>query len=812
MAGGHILEVDVPQAEPTGAPGGDFQRIQSSPEAFGGAVAGAEREFGAGLEKVGHTGLDILTDWNTKQNDLHAAEVNTWYADRTTELHSEFMNLKGKAALNGLPDYKQRLSTLRQEALEQAPSLQEKHHLTNALTSLQDQYWRYWSGHAASELNTYDRTVAQNAIAASSAQAVNSIVAGDEHTFRVRLREQDMEVYNFFGNQGYDEKQIASEAQKRRGITLKTAIETVAAGGNVKGAQDLFERYRSEMDPASVLATTQRLKGDVAKIEGQSIADQESGHGLKTEKPVADLPGSFVAAIKATEGFAPKAQWDFRQHSVGYGTKAKSPDEVITRDEADKRFGDEVKNAAKFVDGVKGDLDPGTRAALISLTYNAGGDWANSGLGKAIKDGDLDTARRLFLQYNQAGGAYNQGLAARRYREAQWFGQNEAPSSSAPLVDKAGAYERVVTRTADNPLTQAAAVARLNQVYSIYHSQEVVKNAQFDVRKKDTLAEAEATGNVLKPLMEEDFVNRYGATNLDQALEAYGDYTAAIEYGGDRRAIRDMTPEDQRVALERQTPVAGMPGFAAQQKRRDQLTKAIEANDKLRREDPAESVSHTEVVRAAALRHDPAKPESFQELAAVRLAAQEQMGIDEASRSPITKNEALALTVPLRRMLPGTERATIQALVENFKKTFGPYADQAFEYALHANKLNAENMQSAARIMKKVGAGEVVPREEARQADNDAELSSATQALTAVRKPLQTSAIPLFGPGVAVYRALRGSGEGEAPPDARDIVALRADPKLAERFDRKYGEGKSKKILETYPVGVPKKSDVRDDF
>jgi lysozyme len=45
-----------------------------------------------------------------------------------------------------------------------------------------------------------------------------------------------------------------------------------------------------------------------------------------------------------------------------------------------------------------------------------------SGLGSAVRAGDWDAARQLFLQYNRAGGQYNPGLANRRAAEAAWFG------------------------------------------------------------------------------------------------------------------------------------------------------------------------------------------------------------------------------------------------------------------------------------------------------------------------------------------------------------------------------------------------------
>jgi hypothetical protein len=108
------------------------------------------------------------------------------------------------------------------------------------------------------------------------------------------------------------------------------------------------------------------------------------------------------------------------------------------------------------VDSVNPHLDPGTRAALTSLTYNAGQGWGNSGLGQAIKAGDLDHAKALFLQYNESGGAVNPALTQRRLKEAEWFGRTDAPETNR--TDASTLMDRIQTDPvfADRPELQKA--------------------------------------------------------------------------------------------------------------------------------------------------------------------------------------------------------------------------------------------------------------------------------------------------------------------------------------------------------------------
>lgn len=145
------------------------------------------------------------------------------------------------------------------------------------------------------------------------------------------------------------------------------------------------------------------------------------------------LDPSYLDAIKGFEGYSAQPYWDYKQSTSGYGTKAQPGDQNIPPDQLkqvhEQRFSNEIGNAAASVDAFAPNLPPGVRAALTSLTYNAGPSWQHYGLGDAIRSGDYDRAKQLFLEYNKAGGEVNQGLVNRRQQEAAWFGGG-LPASS----------------------------------------------------------------------------------------------------------------------------------------------------------------------------------------------------------------------------------------------------------------------------------------------------------------------------------------------------------------------------------------------
>lgn len=143
------------------------------------------------------------------------------------------------------------------------------------------------------------------------------------------------------------------------------------------------------------------------------------------------LDPAYVDAIKGFEGYRDTPYWDYKQYTSGYGTKAASPDEKIDPATADQRLNTALDAAGQAVDAVNPNLPPGARAALVSLTYNAGPGWTQSGLGDLVRNGDLQGAQAKLLEYNKAGGQVNPGLVSRRQQEASWF--DSPPTSRAPL-------------------------------------------------------------------------------------------------------------------------------------------------------------------------------------------------------------------------------------------------------------------------------------------------------------------------------------------------------------------------------------------
>lgn len=174
--------------------------------------------------------------------------------------------------------------------------------------------------------------------------------------------------------------------------------------------------------------------------EGITTSVPPVGEPPKTEDVISSTPPAaprgpvdtrYLDQIKKFEGFYEKPYWDYRQWTSGYGTKAQGPNERIDRATAESRLNAELTQARNIVEKTAPNAPEGVKAALTSLTFNAGPSWAKGQLGAAVQRGDYDTAQRIFTQYNKAGGSTLPGLVNRRNAEAQWFKDTSGPTQTA---------------------------------------------------------------------------------------------------------------------------------------------------------------------------------------------------------------------------------------------------------------------------------------------------------------------------------------------------------------------------------------------
>lgn len=239
--------------------------------------------------------------------------------------------------------------------------------------------------------------------------------------------------------------------QRMAEAMMKQGMDTGPISSNWQGlsrlANALFggmamNRLATEEKDASAAAgkaMADALLGPSASAPTQGNIQQQTQQKLSPS----EAGGDFMDFVRKQEGFNPNAYGDYKQTSIGYGTRARPGETSITREEGERRLTEEVNNARSLVrnwaqqNGVQ--LSPKREDALTDLTYNAGGDWMSSGLGKAAKAGDWSAAEKSFMQYTNAGGKPLPGLLARRAAAAPWLRDgNIPPPSEAALAAAEG--------------------------------------------------------------------------------------------------------------------------------------------------------------------------------------------------------------------------------------------------------------------------------------------------------------------------------------------------------------------------------------
>ena len=160
--------------------------------------------------------------------------------------------------------------------------------------------------------------------------------------------------------------------------------------------------------------------------ESPELSKKREELGIKpTQKEGSKTPSSLVEFVMEYEGFSSTPYDDFKQTSIGYGSKASSKNQTVTKAEAMKLLEKDLDAARKTVLKLKEtagyDWNENQVDALTSFTYNLGA----GNLRKLTENGtrgDEEIADML-PEYKKAGGKDRDGLIKRRAAELKLFNE-----------------------------------------------------------------------------------------------------------------------------------------------------------------------------------------------------------------------------------------------------------------------------------------------------------------------------------------------------------------------------------------------------
>lgn len=594
MPATHALDYEsYPTAQPSGAPGGDYENIQASPSAFGALTGRAVQGLGEGIEKAGDTGLDTLMKMQQIDDRTHGAELHSWFSDRATDLSEAFLEKKGRAAKDALPTYKDDLNDLFSQAKAQAGNRNTELLLETQTRTLMDRLYGVGSHHAATQQDQWQATTARDSAKSYGDSASLYASQGRFDDVRQSLFASDQETRNLAESMGFEGPALDAQVAKNRGGNVKNIVEQMAnaegPNGGFMAASKWYQGQADTIDAGSRVAIENYLKGGLAKIAGEKIADDKMGRPSQPAPPM-DIAARFVGADERNQR---KLLSDFIGNIGG-----KTVDPATTA------------WCAAFVNGVLRDAGlQGTGSLAAKSFLNVGqsvsgtpqqGDIVVLSRGDpngpyghvGFYAGPGDTPGTVKLlggnqsdKVSYADFPESQILGVRRVTAAD-IGQTPTIDRAAqrPTVSKSDAMLSILNDPAlrDRPNVQAAALAHLNKMYEAFHIQQTQDTAAFNVKLKDTTAEALDTGSVQNPITPQEFVDAYG----DKGAAAYEEYQKTVQLGADIKSTATMSPDELADLYKRYAPQPG-PGYDAAAKRMDVLDKAVRQNQEALAKDPA---------------------------------------------------------------------------------------------------------------------------------------------------------------------------------------------------------------------------------
>ena len=280
---------------PSGIPD-DYQRLNATPEMFGEASARAGANLGANLDKGGSSLMDAAIARAGMQDELVANDANTQYAAKANALFSDFMQKRGKEANLGLGDFNDQMTQLQKDSLGQMPNLKTQTLLSTSMRYLGDRFLGYARSHADSEQKTWEFNSAKDG--AEEQGNLAAMFMNNPNDMETHLEAGSQQITKIAEAQGLDADGTAALVHKYKGGVLSKLMIGSIEGGDPSGANDMFEKYRDQMDSGSQLQVMRALHKPLLDQHADDVA-QEAVRVDIPNKPIAG--GSYTQASSAKQ-------------------------------------------------------------------------------------------------------------------------------------------------------------------------------------------------------------------------------------------------------------------------------------------------------------------------------------------------------------------------------------------------------------------------------------------------------------------------------------------------------------------------------
>jgi GH24 family phage-related lysozyme (muramidase) len=303
-----------------------------------------------------------------------------------------------------------------------------------------------WLESKNDEANTLEKTdlrTAQDRGSQASKLAARTLLINDDLKSLLAEDRTDQDVSDYTRGEIKTKNELAkaiasAEKTGKQAIEIKDSVVVAEAQERLHSAamQSMQDGSYAAAEAKRFGVKPESLSPTPAPETYNAARDSQSAN---TPTKTGEVSENLVNFVKKKEGFSPRAFWDHKQWSIGYGTKS-TEGEVITEREADKRLREVLQ---KSQDSVLAharknnyDFNQNQVDALTSFVYNLGPGILNQLTGKGSRS--IEEIAAKIPEYNKASGKIEPGLQKRRAEEYAMFsspgsntGSNLTQGSSA---------------------------------------------------------------------------------------------------------------------------------------------------------------------------------------------------------------------------------------------------------------------------------------------------------------------------------------------------------------------------------------------
>lgn len=305
------LLTGYPELVPSGSPPDDYQRIQSSPGAFGGIVGQAEEKAGAQVHQLGGELFKIYDETaSTDAYTKYQTAVNSLlYGDPRDPSKKGYLELAGEEAMQARPQVLSRMEDLIGQikgGLKTGPSQVDFERASRRLQSYSlsqvgrhyDQEGKRWS------VSTMDSALA------SDERAIANTYNDDEY-FKHKIEDMRGNAGKKAHLNGTDEKGAIAEADSR---AVEARLNGALARRDFSAAKQIFDQYGNLLDDKKRPTYQSHIHSGATSAEGDALANGALGlapmpapSGARTITPQQGDVGQKVAATFRARGWTDAA-------------------------------------------------------------------------------------------------------------------------------------------------------------------------------------------------------------------------------------------------------------------------------------------------------------------------------------------------------------------------------------------------------------------------------------------------------------------------------------------------------------------------